>query len=183
LRGVSDEDNLPIQRLAGCAFDGTWIVYVTADQGAWNVQAPIRADPASLQALVDTLESLAAGRGLTAENLAEDFGRTSDVARETVKALADVLRGGGSPRTQALFEQWRIDIGSASGFGSTHDLPEWQDLCADLGVPGAESEATHVLFALQTYFALVSRLFAVVVLEGASGEALVSSLRDAPELW
>lgn len=183
LRGVSEEDRLPMERLAGCAFDGSWIVYVTADQGTWNVQAPIRADPASLQALVDTLESLAAGRGLTAENLAEDFGRTSDVAGETVRALADVLSGGGSPRTRALFEQWRIDIGSASGFGSAHDLPEWQDLCADLGVSGGESEATHVLFALQTYFALVSRLFAVVVLEGASGEALVSSLRDAPELW
>lgn len=183
LRGVSEEDNLPIERLAGCAFDGTWIVYVTAEQGAWNVQPPIRADPASLQALVDTLESLAAGRGLTAENLADDFGRTSDVAAETVKALSEVLLAGGSQRTQALFEQWRIDIGSASGFGSTHDLPEWRDLCADLGVSAEETDATHVLFALQTYFALVSRLFALVVLEGATGETLMSELREAPDLW
>jgi hypothetical protein len=183
LRGVSEEDNLPIERLAGCAFDGTWIVYVTADQGAWNVQAPIRADPTSLQALVDTLESLAAGRGLTAENLADDFGRTSDVAAQTVKALSDVLIAGGSARTQGLFEQWRIDIGSASGFGSTHDLPEWQDLCSDLGVTAREADATRVLFSLQTYFALVSRLFALVVLEGATGDPLMSGLRTTPDLW
>ncbi len=183
LRGVSEEDKLPLDRLAGCAFDGTWIVYVTAEQEAWNVQAPIRADPASLQALVDTLESLAAGRGLTAENLAEDFGRTSEVAAATVKALSDVLITGGSPRTQALFEQWQIDIGSASGFGSTHDLPEWQDLCVDLGVSGDERDARHVLFALQTYFALVSRLFALVVLEGATGEPLLSTLRRPRDLW
>lgn len=183
LRGVSDEDKLPIERLAGCAFDGTWIVYVTAEQGSWNVQPPVRADPAALQALVDTLESLAAGRGLTAENLAEDFGRTSEVAADTVKALSDLLVGGGSARTQALFGQWRIDLGSASGFGSTDDLPEWQELCADLGVSAAPEHATPVLFALHTYFALVSRLFALVVLEGATGEALMSKLRSYEDLW
>lgn len=183
LRGVADETGLPLERLAGCAFDGTWIVYVTAPQNEWQVQRPLRVDSDALRALVDTLESLAAGRGLTAENLEEDFGRDSDAASTAVAALVGVLVDGGSPRTHALFEQWRLDIGNASGFGPASDLPEWLDLCEALGVPAHEAVASHVLFGLQTYFALVARLFALVVLEGATGAQLVTELRSGETLW
>jgi SAM-dependent methyltransferase len=182
LRGVANETGLPLERLAGCAFDGTWLIYVTAERDEWVVQRPARVDPVSLQALVRTLESLAAGRGLTADNLEEDFGRDSDVAADVVACLAAVLATP-SPRTEALFEQWQIDIGNASGFGPTSDLPEWIDLCAALGVADDESVARQVLFALHTYFALVARLFAVVVLEGATAEPLVEELRRGASLW
>ena len=182
LRGVAEETGLPLERLAGCAFDGTWIVYVTAERNDWQVQRPVRVDLDTLRALVDTLESLAAGRGLTAENLEEDFGRDSDAASTTVAALTEILIDGGSPRTGALFEQWRLDIGNASGFGPASDLPEWLDLCEALGVAGDEAVAPYVLFALQTYFALVARLFALVVLEGATGEQLVTELRTEETL-
>jgi hypothetical protein len=39
LRGVSDRDGLPLERLAGCAFDGSWIVYVTWEQGGGTRRA------------------------------------------------------------------------------------------------------------------------------------------------
>jgi hypothetical protein len=42
---------------------------------------PRPVDAETLQALVDTLGSLATGRGLTADNLDQDFGRGSECGR------------------------------------------------------------------------------------------------------
>jgi SAM-dependent methyltransferase len=183
LRGVAAETGLGLSRLAGCAFDGTWLVYVFGDGEEWQVQRPRRVDLDSLQSLVDALESLAAGRGLTADNLEEDFGRASDTASEVVASLGAVLTTDPNSRTTALFSQWQLDIGNASGFGPDSDLPEWVDLCEALGVPADGEVATEILFALQTYFALVARLFAIVVLEGATGAPLINRLRAGATLW
>ncbi len=69
LRGVSERDALPLERVAGCAFDGNWIVYITWERGEWHETRPRNVDAEVLQALVDILRSLATGRGLTADNL------------------------------------------------------------------------------------------------------------------
>jgi hypothetical protein len=182
LRGVSDRDGLPLDRIAGCAFDGTWIVYVTWEQGEWHETRPRSVDAEVLQALVDTLGSLATGRGLTADNLDQDFGRTSDCARRLVPLLLAAATSG-SARTEAMFRQWSHDLGIASGPFSTADLADWRVICEELGVSPTEEEALHVLFALQTYFSLVAKLVALIILEGATGHELVQSLRAADDIF
>lgn len=184
LRGVEHETSIPLERLAGCAFDGNWIVYVTWERGGWRTSRPRRVDLDSLAALVDTLESLSTGRGLTTTNLFEDFGRESDTARTTVATLLRALQAGDvSGRTLSMFDQWRVDLGNASGPFSTSDLVEWQTLCAALGLPSSEDSAPYVLFSLQTYFALVSKLLALIVLEGATGHRLVADLVPREGVW
>ena len=42
LRGLAEETGLSMERLAGCAFDGSWIVYVMWERGAWRDMRPIR---------------------------------------------------------------------------------------------------------------------------------------------
>ena len=116
LRGISDKSGLPLERLAGCAFDGSLIVYVMWERGIWHTTRPILADPTALGALVDTLESLARGRGLMAENLHEDFGRGSDTAGRVIRAFIGVLEEQSpSSRAMVLFEEWCLDLGNASG--------------------------------------------------------------------
>ena len=177
LRGVAEEASLSLDRLAGCAFDGTWIVYVTWTRGAWQIERPLRSNPTTLAALVETLESLASGRGLTATNLYEDFGRESEAAKIVVGAFVDVFDSrGASGRTLSLFDQWSLDLGNASGPFSSSDLDEWAMLCKTLGVSESEGSSGHVLFCLQTYFSLVAKLAALVVLEGATGTSLVDRL-------
>ncbi len=184
LRGMSERDSIPLERLAGCAFDGTWISYVTWERGGWRVTPPKRVDEAALSALVDTLESLSTGRGLTVENLYEDFGRESAIAGTAVRALHAVLTSPEvSGRTIAMFDQWRIDLGNASGPFAAGDLGEWQTLCADLGVTPDPELAEHVLFSVQTYFALVAKLVALIILEGATGHRLVSELIPREGIW
>ena len=182
LRGVSDRDGLPLERLAGCAFDGTWIVYITWERGEWHETRPRSVDTESLQALVDTLGSLATGRGLAADNLDQDFGRASDCAGRLVPLLFNAATSG-SDRTEAMFRQWSHDLGIASGPFSTTDLDDWQVICEELGLPSGPRDALHVLFALQTYFSLVAKLVALIILEGATGQVLVKQLVDAEEVF
>jgi SAM-dependent methyltransferase len=183
LRGFADSSGLSLERCAGCAFDGTWIVYINWEQGGWRVARPRPVDLESLRALVDSLESLSSGRGLTAQNLVEDFGRDSRVAHRLVGALAKTFLGGDpSPRAEAMFRQWREELGEAGGFPRTNDLPEWLALTDALGLPSDEASSDYALFSLQTYFAIVARLIALVVLEGATGHSLVPQLREGGNL-
>jgi hypothetical protein len=184
LRGLSDHARLPLGRLAGCAFDGSWIVYVSFDGGDWRISRPRPADAGALTALIATLESLSSGRGLTAENLAEDFGPDSDVAGLLVPALADVLAPDSiSQRAHAFFAQWRLDLGNAAGLPADLDLPDWLGLCNALRVSPETANRPQVLFALQTYFGIVAKLVSLVVLEGATGQDLLSGLTEAEDLW
>jgi SAM-dependent methyltransferase len=174
MRGMEHGHGLQLERVAGCAFDGNWIVYVRWERGGWRVARPVRVDRTSLRALIDTIESLATGRGLTAENLEEDFGRTGPIAGPIVKALADLfLEGEASGRGLSMFQQWRIDLANASGPFSPGDMREWKALCGQLGVRPDEAASAPVLFGLQTYFSLVAKLLGVVILEGATEQQLL----------
>lgn len=184
LRGVALESNVALERLAGCAFDGSWIVYVQGERDGWRVSRPRPVDLQSLTALLETLESLAAGRGLTAANLDEDFGRSSDIAGNVVGTLTRLfVDGHASPRANAMFGQWGIDLGNASGPFAPTDATQWTELCRDLGVPAGGVVASHVLFCAQTYFALVAKLVALIILEGATGHPLVQALVTAQDPW
>lgn len=184
LQGIAHVSHLKLDRLAGCAFDGRWIIYVTWERGDWRITRPQRVDRSSLRALVETLVSLSEGRGLTAENLDEDFGRNSETTKTLVSTLLDsFLKGTVSGRTISMFDQWCIDVGNASGPFSLTDLNEWAELCSTLGVPNRQESSRQVLFSLQTYFALVSKMVALVILEGATGHQLVKELNDSGTIW
>jgi hypothetical protein len=184
LRGVAAQSNIALERLAGCAFDGSWIVYVQGEREGWRVSRPRSVDLQALAALLETLESLASGRGLTAANLDEDFGRTSDSGRSVVGTLTRLFEAHqASPRALAMFGQWRIDLGNASGPFAPTDAAQWTQLCEDLEVPAEGDLAPQVLFCAQTYFALVAKLVALIILEGATGETLVATLAGAADPW
>ena len=184
LRGVAADSNISLERLAGCAFDGSSIVYVQGEREGWRVSRPRAVDLQALAALLETLESLASGRGLTAANLDEDFGRTSDSGRSVVGTLTRLFEAHeASPRALAMFGQWRIDLGNASGPFAPTDAAQWAQLCEDLEVPAESDLAPQVLFCAQTYFALVAKLVALIILEGATGETLVATLAGAVDPW
>jgi len=180
LRGVADDTGLPLERLAGCAFDGSWIVYVQGDSEGFRVERPQPVDRDSLGRFVRTLESLASGRGLTADNLNEDFGRDSAAAKTFLAATTDVFTSGAvSERGQAMFEQWLQDVGNSSGPFAAADAEDWGALCNDLDLPSDRAAAPHVLFCVQTYFALVAKLVAAIILEGALDVRILEQLRAA----
>ncbi|MGH2500083.1 MAG: N-6 DNA methylase [Candidatus Limnocylindria bacterium] len=184
LRGVQAQSGLPLDRFAGCAFDGSWIVYVTSEDDSWHVARPRPVDRDALRGLLEILASLASGRALTAENLYEDFGPMSGIARSLVPALFEALwRSPTRSRGRAFFQQWRLDLGNASGLPSTADLPDWEQLCSAVGIPSTRDTSSEALFALQTYFGLVAKFVCLVVLEGATGHMLLPQLTNADDIW
>jgi hypothetical protein len=62
LRGVAESDGIALERFAGCAFDGVFLVYVVGERDGWRVTRPQPVDVGSLGELVDTLEALSLGR-------------------------------------------------------------------------------------------------------------------------
>ena len=181
LRGLSDRANLPLERLAGCAFDGDWIVYVGADREGWIVSRPRQIDAEALGALVKTLESMAVGRGLMIENLHADFGRSSDLAGVLCRALlTPFLEDTATARANEMFRQWATDIGAASGPFAPGDLSEWIGLCTSLGLPTDERWARHNLFVLHTYFSVVTKLVGLIVLEGVYEVNIFENLVGEP---
>lgn len=181
LRGLAEEYRIPLERLAGCAFDGDWLVYVGWGRDGWAISRPRQADPDALDALYRTLESMAEGRGLTAQNLNEDFGRQGNLAPSVLQTFfTQFERGGATPRANELFRQWLIDVGNASGPFGTSDLAEWRQLCDEFGLTGEDEWARHVLFCIQTYFALVAKLVGLVVLEGTYQVRLLDRMAGDP---
>lgn len=181
LRGLAEEYGLSLERLAGCAFDGDWLVYVGWDREGWTVSRPRQADPDALDALCRTLTSMAEGRGLTASNLIEDFGRDGDIASAMAGALhTQFSQDRATPRAHELFQQWSTDLGRASGPFASADLSGWKELCDELHLPSKGEWAPHVLFCLQTYFALVAKLVGLIILEGTYEVDLLDSMLGEP---
>lgn len=182
LRGIAEADGIAFERVAGCSFDGDLIVYVAGERDGWRVSRPQPVDTGSLGELLDTLEALSVGRGLSSVNLEEDFGRGSAVGTSIVGALFRALDEHPSARSDALFAEWRGDLG-ATGSLSVADENAWVELCADMDVPGDAVQAPRVLFALQTYFALVAKLTALVVLQGVTGQRLIDEFDAEDDIW
>ena len=100
-----------------------------------------------------------------------------------IRTLVDVLHGkNASSRAMALFDEWRLDLGNASGPFSPSDQGEWQSLCSDLRINPSRANPHFALFAIQTYFALVVKLISVVILEGATGQSLFGRLMERRDI-
>lgn len=181
LRGLAESQRLPLARLSGCAFDGDLIVYVIWTRSGWSVSRPQRVDADSLEQMLSSIVNLATGRGLTVHNLKEDFGPDSDVARACISAMFSIFsEGEATHRANEMLRQWSIDVGNASGPFASSTLSEWAELCNRLGLPSDSRWAPQVLFSLQTYFALVSKLVGLVVLEGTYGIRIIERMASNP---
>ena len=71
---------------------------------------------------------------------------------------------------------------NASGPFSSSNTKEFHSLCADLGIDPSDTDRQILLFALQTYFALVVKLVSVVILEGTTGESLFGGLTGRSDI-
>ncbi len=106
-------------------------------------------------------------KALGAEELLNDFGPKSEIAKQAIKTLYSKLLGT-TPRTKVLFEDWRRVFSQVCAY-----KPEkLRGLEKKYGFEG-EVNVEKLLFALHTYYALIMKLLA----------AEVASLYVAPKLW
>lgn len=175
LRGYIDaiaaEERRTLDRLAGVACDGRFMIFARYRAEQWIVDEPVPVDRLSAEQLLETIVAAKSGRALTADNLLRDFGSRTLLTRQLAARLLDRLDEllGHDPDGFAarLYRQWETFFAVATGV-----VGEGEELKADarraLGVvfgrrPG-DIDAARALFALQTYFALVTKLLALLAL-------------------
>ena len=168
ITGLAKKQKHEINRIAGIAFDGCYIVFVRYRDGDFSVETPTTVTQQSLERFLRWLSSLASGIALTAENLNRDFSieqlRTQNILRALTQGL-DASLNDSSRMVKNLFDQWRlffsqsIDYSEAFGGRKLEALKKW---ARKAGLTVVEAERTF--FCLHTYFALLVKLIAWLAL-------------------
>lgn len=187
LKDLAEEERREVDRLVGVACDGVFMVFARYRIGRWIVDEPIPVDALSAGKLLDSLLATQSGRALTAANLLGDFGPDRPLTRGLARALLDQLDAsiGHEPDglTARMYRQWETFFAVATGVvGAAEELKRdaREPLATIFGLPEKDLNPARALFALQTYFAIVTKLIALLALslfvEGV--EIRVDELKD-----
>ena len=186
IAGLARRERREMERFAGVAFDGHFLVFVRSIGDKWSEEPPAEANVHALERFLTWLAGLASGIALTSENLNRDFAieqlRTQNILRGLYQALGSALANR-EGLVVNLFEQWRlffseaIDYSEAFGGreleGQVRNLPLLRKWVRKAGfeVESAE-EAERFFFVLHTYFALLVKLLAWLALSRHLGVRL-----------
>ncbi len=179
--GLSREQRREVERLLAVALDGRLLVFARYYAGHWNVESPTELNASSAERLLRALFSLAAGRALIPQNLVEDFGAASPVARDATRALYRALEGHPEGLPAMLFKQWQIFFSEVSGYDEDsvrlRDKQELRAFAEGMGLAAREVDPPRLLFAIHTYFSFLVKSIARLVLQRyAGGKLAVASV-------
>jgi hypothetical protein len=192
--GLAQRERRELTALAGVACDGHFMIFARYRAGRWIRDEPVRVDPVSCELLLDTLLAAQTGRALIAPNLLREFGPDTQLARQLSRALLDQLRSERGQNPDGLpaqmYRQWETLFAVATGV-----VGEGEQLKGDartalarvFGLRSSELEPAQGLFALQTYFAIVTKLIALLALslwvDGVELDLAEMAVSGDADLW
>jgi len=137
----------------GYICDGAALFYCRSNRREWQWSGPLAISESSLLFLVHAFRSLRR-KPLTAQLLSQSFGKEADVARELIRVMCSHLA---KPRhkTNMLFREWKRLFEQVSTYG-LEQLPSLKRWASDNGI--ATQDASHILFAMHSYYSLVVKL-------------------------
>lgn len=137
----------------GYVTDGRTLIYCRSNRHAWQWSRSLPLTESTLLFLVHAFRSLQR-KALTAPLLSQAFGKESDVARELIRVMCSHLS---KPRhkTNMLFREWKRLFEQVSTY-SLDQLPSLKKWAADNGI--ATKDASHILFAMHSYYSLVVKI-------------------------
>ncbi|MEM4593104.1 MAG: N-6 DNA methylase, partial [Sulfolobales archaeon] len=138
----------------------------------WILRGPYDITRESIIKLIEALRGLRR-KALKVENLLNDFGPQSNIAKKAVRALYRKLTNPRSERTRILFEDWIRLFRQATGYDPSKlkDLPK---LASEYGIVD-KVNFDALLFAIQTYYAFIIKLLAAEVVYLYGGGRLYKS--------
>lgn len=169
--GLAARERRESSALAAVACDGHFMIFARYRAGRWIHDEPVPVDERSCEQLLETLIASQAGRALTAPNLLREFGPDTNLARQLSRALLRQLQAelGQNPDglPSQMYRQWETLFAVATGV-----VGEGEQLKSDartalarvFELRSSELEPAQGLFALQTYFSIVTKLIALLAL-------------------
>jgi hypothetical protein len=148
---------------SGILWDGESLCFCHSDGKAWVWTPVFEVSEASLLTLVTTYRALQR-KPLTAPFLARAFGKESDVARNLLSVMCSHLS---KPRhrTTMLFREWKRLFEQVSTYG-LDQLPALKKWAKSQGI--ATKDASQILFAIHSHYALVVKLLTSELLAAVS---------------
>lgn len=157
--GLSTEDYI------GIAIDGNHLAMAYVDGNTISHGPLMPLSPHSIEMVVRTCLA-SSRRAVTADNLIEDFGQTSQAGASFMQSLADVLASNiTSPdnnKIKMLFEEWRTLFGQVAGLSKLQRSAVEKNISFTVGV-SSEDKIPALLFVIHTYNSLVSKLLAAEI--------------------
>ncbi len=157
-------------------FDGYSFAFCHSDGQTWTWANRTPLSENSLAFLMHAYRSLKR-KPLTAPLLGTTFGKNSSVARELIRVMCAHLA---KPRhkTNMLFREWRRLFEQVSTY-DLDQLPSLRNWADEIGI--ARKDASHILFAMHTYYSLVVKLLTSELLAAPlNGESICQALAMAP---
>ena len=151
--GGHDVNPVECNKWAGILWDGAHLVFCHSSRQEWFWSERYQLSEASLLTLIQIYRSLKR-KPLTAPLLSETFGKESPIAQKLLPVMCSHLA---KPRhkTTMLFREWKRLFQQVSLYG-LDQLPSLKEWARRNGV--ATKDASQILFAIHTYYALVVKL-------------------------
>lgn len=154
------EQNKQLNTMFGVGCDGKYFVFVRHRNGKWFVQDPVEVTRHSSERFLWALINMGKkGKAYTPDDLAEDFGSDSRLARIGIKVLYDTICSASSPRTQVFFQEWKILFGEVCGYDIDSPSDKIGKL-ADFYDIGKKHRPAELLFSVHTYYAIFMKILA-----------------------
>lgn len=161
----SKTEEIPAEEYIGIAIDGDHVAFAFFKDGSIHHRNLLPFNEASVGLVAQACKD-AKRRAVTADNLVEDFGHSSQVGKALMAALAheleEHLTDATNNKTKMLFEEWR------SLFGQVADLSAAQAKEIQRQVPlkidiASSQRVAGILFVIHTYNAFVMKMLAAEI--------------------
>ncbi len=153
ITGGHENDPVICRQWFGYICDGITLIYCRSNSLLWQWSRPLPVTESTLLFLLHAFRSLQR-KPLTATLLSTAFGKESLVAQETIRVMCSHLS---KPRhkTNMLFREWKRLFEQVSTYG-LDQLPSLKKWATANGI--ATKDASHILFAIHSYYSLVVKI-------------------------
>lgn len=156
-------ENVDPDKLFGFGTDGIHCVFARTRGGQFAVDGVLPLNEHTTARLLRALVSLGArGKAYTPRQLTKDFGSDNQVSRDCVGKLYEAINTTENPKANTLFRQWKLLFGEVCGYSLDTKPKGFDELAKFYGLPKTAS-IPHLLFAIQTYYAVFMKLLAAEI--------------------
>ena len=156
-------DAINPDKLFGFGTDGIHCVFARTRSGKFTVDGPLPINEHTVAKFLRSLVSLGArGKAYTPKQLTTDFGSDNQASRECVAQLYAAITTTDNPKASTLYRQWKLLFGEVCGYSLDTKPRGFEELATFYGLPKTAS-TSHLLFAIQTYYAVFMKLLAAEI--------------------